>query len=593
ASINIWNRILELGSLPDGGPRDAEALTALALLYDKEKRYLALAEVYHRQRELLEGDPKAATAILEKLGALYADKLEAPTQAAECFREVLRLQPGHGKAMRILRDLYAQQGDLASLEELFGSMNAWDDLIEVLHSLVDRTPAVEAKLAILEGIAGLAGGRLGVPEKATKAYERILTIDPQNLPAARALVPIYRKAEKWARLLSTYEVLLAHAPTPTEKLELHLEIRKLCEEKLGSKALAFQWAARAYELATTIPNAFNEGQVGVKLLRDLERLGAEADAWEQVNDILQRRVSAPDVPPPERLRLLRELGRIRATRLHRTDEARAAWERVLELSPDDNEAMTALEDLATQQPRWSDLLAIYRRRAELEREPDKKLELLFKIAFIDEERAGNLESAAATYEQIIKSDKRSQRAIRALVKVQGARGDAAGMARALELELEHATESDTKVGLLLRLGGLYEETLDQRRTALERYASALSIAPTNRQVHGALERFLAPSSAERVEVARLLVPIYERGLVQPGASSDPELAGRLAAALEILRGAEPGVGQRLAWDRRLVQLYGKKLKDPLNAYEAGSRVLVAAPDDVDNRREMVALAGDV
>src|SRR5262249_60103172 len=125
--------------------RDPDVLAALALLYDKEKRYLALAEVYHRQRELA-ADPKAASAILEKLGALYADKLEAPAQAAECFREVLKLQPGHGKAMRILRDLYAQQGDLASLEELFGSMNAWDDLIEVLHSLVDRTPAVAASL---------------------------------------------------------------------------------------------------------------------------------------------------------------------------------------------------------------------------------------------------------------------------------------------------------------------------------------------------------------------------------------------------------------------------------------------------------------
>ena len=590
ASINIWNRILEAEV---GGPRDPESLTALALLYDKEKRYLALAEVYHRQRELAEADSKTAAAILEKLGALYADKLEAPAQAAECFREVLRLAPGHGKAMRILRDLYAHQGDLGSLEELFGSMNAWDDLIEVFHSLVDRTQQPENKLTILERIATLASGRLGAPEKATKAYERILAIDPQNLGAARALVPIYRKAEKWARLLSTYEVLLTHAARPQDKLDLHLEIRKLCEEKLGSKALAFQWAARAYELATTIPNAFAEGMVGERLLRDLERLGAEADAWEQVNDILQRRVAAPDVPPVERLRLLRELGRIRATRLHKSDEARVAWERVLELAPDDNEAMTALEDLATQQARWGDLLAIYRRRAELEKEPDRKLELLFKIAFIDEERAGNLESAAATYEQILREDRRSHRAIRALVKVQGARGDAAGLARALELDLEHATESDTKVNLLLRLGALYEDKLGQRRSALDRYAAALATAPQNRQVHAALERFLAPASNERVEVARLLVPIYERNLAQPGAGSDPDLAGRLAGALEILRSAETEPERRLAWDRRLVQLYGKKLKDPLNAYEAASRVLQAAAGDVDNRREMLALAGDV
>src|SRR5262249_20094033 len=163
-----------------------------------------------------------------------------------------------------------------------------------------------------------------------------------------------------------------------------------------------------------------------------------------------RRVEQGEIADAERLRLLRELGRIRAARLHRVDDARMAWERVLTLAPDDNEAMTALEEPATQQARWGDLLAIYRRRAELEKEPDRKLELLFKIAFIDEERAGNLEAAAATYEEILRADRRSQRAIRALVKVQAARGDAAGLARALELDLEHATESDAKVTLQLR-----------------------------------------------------------------------------------------------------------------------------------------------
>src|SRR5262249_28073300 len=159
-----------------------------------------------------------------------------------------------------------------------------------------------------------------------------------------------------------------HAATPQEKLGLHIDIRKLCEEKLGSKALAFQWCARAYELAaaSSLPNE--------TLLRDLERLGAEADAWEQVNDILSRRVRKGELADAGRLRLLRELGRIRAARLHRVDEARVAWERVLTLAPDDNEAMNALEELATQQARWGDLLSIYRRRAELEKEPDKKLE---------------------------------------------------------------------------------------------------------------------------------------------------------------------------------------------------------------------------
>jgi hypothetical protein len=238
--------------------------------------------------------------------------------------------------------------------------------------------------------------------------------------------------------------------------------------------------------------------------------------------------------------------------------------------------MTALEDLATQQARWADLLVLYRRRSELEKDEGRRVDLLYKIAFIDEERAGNLESAAATYEKILERDRKAQRAVRALVKVQGARGDAAGLARALEMELELASENESRVNLLLRLGQLYEEKLGKRRTALDKYAAALSLAPAHRGVHAALERFLAEGSPERVEVARLLGPVYERALTQPS-GGDGDLAARLAAALEIVRGAEEDVTARLAHDRRLVALYARKLRDPLNAYDAAARVLVAAP----------------
>jgi tetratricopeptide (TPR) repeat protein len=330
ASIAIWNQILV------GDPSDPEALTALAGLYEKEKRWPALVEILYRQvgrqREAGGDDPKLVVPMLEKIGAIYADRLEAPALGAQAYQEVLSLVPGHARSVRVLRDLYAQAGDLDSLERLFAAMNAYDDLIEVLHGLVDKTASVDGKLAILGRAAALATDRLKAPEKATKAYERILSVDAQNGPAslaaARALVPIYKKGEKWARLLSTYEVLLAHAQTREQQLELHVEIRKLCEEKLGSKALAFQWAARAYELAASGGAAGDD-----RLLRDLERLGAEADAWEQVNEILSRRVETPGVDDRERLRLLRELGRIRASRLHRQDDARAAWERVCSSRP--------------------------------------------------------------------------------------------------------------------------------------------------------------------------------------------------------------------------------------------------------------------
>jgi golgin subfamily B member 1 len=570
AAIAIWNRALE------DDPQDPDALMALVGLYEREKRWLALAEIYQRQRNFIGNvDDKVAphvVSILDKLGTVYLERIEAPQLAAEVFREILKIQPGHSRAVRLLREILAQSGDFGALEDLYGALGDWDGLLEVLHAAADRTPEPHQKLAILERIATLAVEK-AAPEKAAKAYERILALDPQNLTAARALVPIYRRTEKWARLLSTYEALLAHAESPGERLTLHLDIRQLCEEKLGSKALAFQWCARAYELAPDDP----------RLLKDLERLGAEADAWEQVAEILERRVASLAVSQDEKVRLLREIGRIRAVRLHKPDEARQAWEHVLGLLPDDVEAMAALEEIATQQGRWGDLLVIYHRRADLEEDAPKKLDMLFKIAFIEEERVGDLDAAARTYEKILGVQPRSARALRALAKVQGSRGDAAGLARALELELDSTNEPDQRVGVYIRLGSLYEEKLGKRRQALDCYEEALKLQPSNRTIHGALERFLTPGSEDRVEVATLMAPIYER-IDEPA---------RLANALDAIRGAEPDARARLALDRRLVSLYLRKLGDPLNAYEAATRVLQATPEDGDNRRDLMVLAGEL
>src|SRR5207244_12912363 len=85
-------------------------------------------------------------------------------------------------------------------------------------------------------------------------YERILATDGRNRTAALALLPLYRAAQKWPRLLATYEVLLGPASVSdgtslTERLELFTEARRICEQRLGSKALAFQWCARAFESA--------------------------------------------------------------------------------------------------------------------------------------------------------------------------------------------------------------------------------------------------------------------------------------------------------------------------------------------------------
>jgi len=563
-AIEVWNQVLEVSQ------DDADALASLGHLYERGKRWMALAEVYRRLIEQAEGAD--AVANLEKLGSLYADRLAAPDQAAEALRKVLDLDPSHGRALRTLRDIYVQTGDADSLVSLYSKLEQYNELVDVLTSMAERIPDEGDKRALLLRTAGIAGQHLLNQDKIGRAYERVLAIDETNLEAAQALVPVYQQTRKWARLLSTYEILLEHETDEDKRLGLIVDIRDLCEQHIGSKALAFSWTTKAYELRPD----------DEQLLSDLERLGAEADAWEDVARVLDARAGADNVDESEKLRLLRTLGQIAAQRLHKADDARRYQLAVLELKSDDSDALDALEKLATEQSRWPDLLEVYRRRVDLTDDDSARLDLMFKIGFIEEERVNDLDAAARTYEAILDLDGHNKRALKALEKVQEERGDASGLAKALERELELARETDSRVGLLLRLGALYEESLGRRDDALTGYKEALSLAPRRAQVHSALERFAVAGSEnpleQRAEIAGLLLPVYEQ--------IDDTAA--IARNLATLREAADDDNQQLAYDRKLVRLY-VKLDDSANAYAAAARVFDRAPDDQDNRRA----AGDL
>src|SRR5450432_2295506 len=154
---------------------------------------------------------------------------------------------------------------------MYVEQGAFTDLCDQLTSLADRTADMAARTRLLERVATLSLEKLNQPERALKAYERILTTDPKNRQAALALVPLYRQAQKWPRLLATYETLLgpaaAEGGTIAERLELFTEARLICEQRLGSKGLAFQWAGRAFEAAPK-----NDA-----VRADLERVAADAD----------------------------------------------------------------------------------------------------------------------------------------------------------------------------------------------------------------------------------------------------------------------------------------------------------------------------
>ncbi|MDB4968610.1 MAG: repeat-containing protein, partial [Myxococcales bacterium] len=583
-AISIWNRVIE------GAPDDAEALQTLAGLYERDRRWPALIEVVRRQARAKGLELKLKVVLLEKVGTLFSEKLTNPDKAVEAYQEIVRLMPTHAKAMRTLRELYAAAGRYGELETLYRAQGQYEELCEILTSVAERLADATEKIRLYTRVADIAQHELKSPERAAKAYERILAVDAENQPAAQALVPIYRASEKWARLLAVFEIILgAHSRQPTadsdQTLALHREIVQLCEEKLGSKSLAFAWAARAYQLRP----------VDVSLQKNLERLAAEAEAWEELAEIYVAEVDK-ETDDARRIDRYRQLARIALTRLYKPDDARKWFEEVLARAPEDAEALGNLEQIFTQSGNYKELLEIYRKREARAADPQRRLEMLFKIAWIEEEQIGDPLAASATYRKIIDTDKTpatQTRALRALEKLNAARGDAGGMADVLERQMALADKNDvdTRLELSHRLGEIYELNLNQADKALAHYRAAFALSSSHKPTVAALERWLVAGKAEataedRVAVARLLLPVYEQRLV----SNELDAAAKLVEALGILLGAEKDPAAELALYRRLMDLAATQLGDAARAYDYGGKVFTRAPADAENRRMMAMLA---
>src|SRR5262249_12269523 len=137
-----------------------------------------------------------------------------------------------------------------------------------------------------------------------------------------------------------------------------------------------------------------------------------------------------------RLKLFRELARIASRRLTDPERARGYHRQVIALAPDDREAEQHLEELALQLADWAELLASFRRRAAREQDPTERASLLIEIAALQEEKLVDLDGAAATYNEALQALPGQLRALRALARIEEARGDWDSLVGVLAVELQ-------------------------------------------------------------------------------------------------------------------------------------------------------------
>ncbi|MCA9715809.1 MAG: tetratricopeptide repeat protein, partial [Myxococcales bacterium] len=557
-SIELWNQVL--GIEPD----NAEALSQLQTLYEREKDWKGLSDVLSTVIEI-ESDNRKKAQHLVKLGQIYSDRVGDNEAAIRAWRQLYEIDPKNRRAADQLKKLYLATGDMDSLEEFYAEQDKWSEFIRVLEREADSSePGVQVKLLIK--IGELYKVRMEKPDRAVRALEKARSVDDNNLVAAKALIELYEEAGDERHISPPLAIKLNHSEDPAERQALLRRLADLAERVTEDHNEAFDYYRQA----------FAEEHTAEDVREHIERLTEVTGRW---TDLVAAHEAAIEKygEVAESIPLRLKVADVYEKQLNELEKALTANQAILEINGEESTAITSLERLYVALGRENDLLDILGTQLSLAETDEDSRAIQTKIGSIHEQ-AGNHDKAIEAYEAVLATGVEDPQALAALDRMYVGQERYSELADILRRELAIVDEADavTRSSLLLRLGIVTQDRLEQAADSVDLYRQVLEIDVDNEEARRRLEGWLGDEEL-KVTVATILLPVYETREEWP----------QMVQCLEIQAAAEESTSARVELLLRIGSLLTGPMNDSQKGFDAFSR---AFKDDPENETAQAELA---
>ena len=396
-----------------------------------------------------------------------------------------------------VRELTADEtAELAKLDDAiakFEQQKRWSDMIRSILKKAELLQSPMEKVALFRQAGTLYLERSSNQAEAIKCFEQLLEYDARDVDAIGRLKQMYEKRRDWEKLIRTMQREVDLLPED-DRLIRYGEMAELATQRLRKPAVCIELWQKVLEGDPDNPNA----------LSNLAQLYERARDWEPLAAVLETLVVS-DTDVASLKQQLQKLGMIYADKIGNDEGAIGAFKQLLDLDPSDRRAQEQLkrryvslgawdelETFYAANEKWDELIRIVERQAEApDTSLDERISLLFRAARLWEDKKGKPDRAARVYEKILGADADNVQAAEALTPIYEEAHDARKLVSVLEVRFAHATQDESKVELLCKIGGVFEERLRQPEVAFERYLEAFSLAPTDDEARTDVERLAA------------------------------------------------------------------------------------------------------
>jgi golgin subfamily B member 1 len=560
-----WEKVIQYE------PTHDEALAELYKLYERNKDWEKLADISSRQADAAPDDKTRADA-LQRLGLLYTEKVENSAKAIQAWQRLLAIDENNRRAQDALKKLYVTEARWDDLEEFYRSRNKIDEYIRVLEREVEAG-SEQHRLSLAMKIATLYRDVIQKPDRAMRAFEKVLTLDEENLAAAEALIPLYEGGRDPKALVRVLEIQLRATEEPPLRQERMEKLARYSEEKLRDKGAAFGWWLRAHA----------ENHEDEEIRNQIERLAGEIAGWNQLVEAygaslpkFERKVDA--------LPLMLVMARVIEKEQGDVDRALEMNRQILEIDEGNEQALDALERLYLGKGQFQDLLGIYERKLTLTHDADERIAIQTKIGQLYEDEIKDDDRAIGAYLGIIDAAGDEPTALRSLDRVYLRNQRWSDLSDIIGRQLTIIGPEDDKLAhteLKYRLGQVKEQHLGDPVGAIEAYRDILDLMPSHERARAALEAYLTSSDLKlKLNVAGILEPVYEQ------LSEWAPLVG----VHEIQYAAETDSLRKTSLLLRIGELQRTKLLDGEKAFDAYARAFRGDPSTEAAKEQLEALA---
>jgi tetratricopeptide (TPR) repeat protein len=539
-AIRCHERILQETGDPSRRRHSRDALIELARTEARWEKLAALLEVSWLEAS----DPEAA---LRELAEIAESRLEDASRAFRAWRLLLYRRPRDPEAIAACERLAWAVGEPEALEETLRARiaaGAFEGAEEEIRLHLLRARILEA-----------SGNR---EDDLAAALESVLALDPGHHEALERVCALCDRRDRpldRARLLARLAEALPPDTSLAERGEAWLAAAQAFDALDDPEP-----AVRAYGKAS---ESLPESSFPLQRLQVLHAsLGNTAESYEAARAELSLRCGGAWERPgldPDRERVLLEHAAVDATELGRGEEASDLWQALLARDPDHRRALDALAVIFEKEGDHEGLLTVLLKRCAGEESPQKRTDLLLRIADLYERELGEEAEAIPCLQEVLELNPEHLPAFESLISLCQRLERWQALIPLLERRAELAEESE-RAWLALERARICQTHLSDEENAIRCAEEALALDP------------------RYVEAIRFLEDLRRTR----------EQWSDLEALLEREAGLVVEESRRAAIALARAELWEGPLGDPARSADCWEEVLAISPDDDQARGRLVA-----